>query len=248
MLVTLLGGKRSIGVDRNKSGAAPFCLLRASPEVHARRDRIRAPNQDQLAFLEKLEVHADAGAIGVLEAGGACRRANGAVKARCAEFVEETLRDAFTLHQTHRACVAVWEQCLGFAAHDVGQARGGDRKRLVPADRLEPSFALAPDPLQRHRQALAVMNAFRVSAHLRAKYTLRRRVIGIAHDFHRLPVLDAHTHRASIGTVMRTNGPGKFGGGIHRVDPRRRRIRKDSPILLRSRASQRQNIAQYCLE
>ncbi len=71
VLMTLLRGERPIRVNRSRGRASALCLLRARPEMQVRLNRVGAPDEDDLAFLEKLGEHADARAVGGLQASGA---------------------------------------------------------------------------------------------------------------------------------------------------------------------------------
>ncbi|WP_406806143.1 hypothetical protein [Burkholderia semiarida] len=63
-----------------------------------------------------------------------------------------------------------------------------------------------------------MMNAIRVSADFRTQHALRRRMVGIARDLDRLAIFDGHTHCACVRTIMRANGPGYLGGGVHGLE------------------------------
>ncbi|MDP9593104.1 UNVERIFIED_ORG: hypothetical protein J2734_000630 [Burkholderia cepacia] len=63
-----------------------------------------------------------------------------------------------------------------------------------------------------------MMNAIRVSADFRTQDTLCRRMVGIARDLDYLAVLDGHAHCTRVRTIMRANGPGYLGGGVHRFE------------------------------
>ena len=203
VLVALLGRQRAVWVDRDQLRAAPLGFLRARPEMQVRGDRIAAPDDDQLRILELFEVGADGGADGVLVAGGAGHRADGAVEQRGAEVVEEARRHRLALHQSHGAAIAVRQDRLRRAAGDIAQLIGDLAKRFVPADALELALAFFADAAHRMQQAFRMVGAFGVARDLGAQHAGGGRMVGIAFDFGGDAVLDGDQQRAGIGAVMR---------------------------------------------
>ena len=59
VLMTLLRCRATVRIDRYETRAAALRLLDARPQMKIRRDRIAAPDEDQAAVLELLEIHAD---------------------------------------------------------------------------------------------------------------------------------------------------------------------------------------------
>ncbi len=215
MLMTLFSGQRAIRIDRDQPRPATLRFLCSRPEMQVRRDRICTPDQDEFAFLEVLGVHAEARAVGIPKARRAGRRANRPVEPRRTERVEKTRGDAFALHEPHRAGIAVRNNGFGRASCDRLQAICGQAQCLVPADCFEASLAFAADASQRREQPILMVRAFGIARHFRAKHALRRRMVGIAADLDGLAILDGNAHRASVGTIVRADGTGEFGGGIH---------------------------------
>ena len=80
MLMALFRRERLVGIDRDQLCAATLRFLRARPEMQARRDRIRSPDQDQFALFVKLRMHAEAGAVRVAQASRTRGGANGALE------------------------------------------------------------------------------------------------------------------------------------------------------------------------
>ena len=59
VLAALLRRQAAVGIDGDHFRAAALRLLHARPEVQVGNDRVRAPQQDQLRFVEALGIHAD---------------------------------------------------------------------------------------------------------------------------------------------------------------------------------------------
>src|SRR6185437_1994319 len=152
--VALLGRRAAIRIDRNELRAAPLRFLCARPEVQARRDRIAAPDDDEAAVLELLDVHADRGADDRGPSRLAGGRADRAIEKRCAQAMEEATIHRRALEQPHRSRVAVRKDRLRAVA------RPGDRlealcdlvERLVPRDAREAALALGADAAHREAQ------------------------------------------------------------------------------------------------
>nr|WP_241493817.1 hypothetical protein [Burkholderia pseudomallei] len=215
VLMAFFRRQRSIRINRDQARAATLRFLRACPKMQIGGNRIRAPYQDHFAFLEEFEMHPDAGAVRIAQPRCASRRANRSFEARCAELVEEALRDAFSLNQPHRSRIAVGNNGFRRSPSNFGQALRHHSVCFVPTDRLEPPFPLPADPLERHREPLRMMNAIRVSAHLGAKHALSRWMIGIAGDLDGPAVLDRDTNCARVGAIVRTNCAGELCGAVH---------------------------------
>ena len=212
VLVAFFGGQRAIRIDRNQGRAAPLGLLRAHPEVQVGRDRVTAPDQDQFAILKLLDVGADARAQRVLVADAACRGADGAIKQRRAELVEEARRHRFALHQTHGAGIAVGQHRLRIVRHRAFQPRGDRVERFIPADAGELALALVADPLHRIQQPVRVVSAFGIARHLGTQHAGRGRVLRVAAHLGRDAILDGHQQGAGIGAIMRAGSPDKGRG------------------------------------
>ena len=80
VLVAFIRGGAAVGIYGDKLGAATLGLLHAGPQVQVGRDRVAAPDHDQLAVLELLDVHADGCAHGRCPARLARRGTDGAVQ------------------------------------------------------------------------------------------------------------------------------------------------------------------------
>ena len=201
--MALLGRLGPSRVDAPQLGAAALGLLREGPEVQVRRDRVAAPDDDQLALGVVLEMHADLAAVGHRQRLAAGAGADGAVEQRRAELVEEAQRHRLALHHPHRAGVAVRQHGLRLAGGDGAQARRDRVERLVPGDALEAAAALGADALERMQHALGAVRALGVARHLVAQRAVRRRVVGIALHAHHAAVIDRDAQRAGVGAVVR---------------------------------------------
>ncbi len=145
VLVALLRGLAAIGIDRDQLRAAALRFLRARPEMQIGDDRIAAPDEDQPALVEVLDVGAHRRADRRGPAGLAGRRADRAIEQRCAEPVEEAAVHRPVLQQSHRPGIGIRNDRLRAVgrARDLAETRGDRVERLVPADALEAPFALA---------------------------------------------------------------------------------------------------------
>ena len=76
------------------------------------RDRIAAPDDDELGFGEEFHLHAHFAAQRMRECLRPSGRANRAIELRCAQLVEKTRCHTLALRQTHRAGIAVRQDGL----------------------------------------------------------------------------------------------------------------------------------------
>ncbi len=118
MLMAFFRRQRAVWVDRDQTRTVAFGLLRAGPKVQIRCDRIRSPDQNELALGEVFRQHAETRTVGVLQTGRAGRRADRTVQLGCAQLVEESLGDAVALDEAHRSGVAIRNDRLGSAARN----------------------------------------------------------------------------------------------------------------------------------
>ena len=210
VLLALLSRFGAARVDAHELGTRALGLLREVPEVHAARDGVAAPHQDELAFGEELDVHADLAAIGGPQRFGAGTGADGAVQQAGTQLVEEARGHTVTLHQPHRAGVAVGQDGLRVLRGDGLQARGDVVQRFAPAHGLETAFAFFAHALQRRQHAFRVIAAFGVAAHLRAQRAVRGRVVGVTGHAHDPALFDRDAQGAGVGAVVRA-------GALHDV-------------------------------
>ena len=99
-------------------------------------------------------------------------------------------------------------------------------ERLVPGDRAR-TVPLPFGPTRRSgvRRRSVVIRALDVAIDLRAEEAARERMLGVAGDAHRAPVLDGDEHRAGVGAVVRT-------GAAHDAIARAQRVRTDGDVIV----------------
>ena len=68
MLRALLRRQALVRIDGDDFGPAPLSRLHTSPQVQVRHDRVRAPEDDQLRFVEALRIHSHRTAEGGFQA------------------------------------------------------------------------------------------------------------------------------------------------------------------------------------
>ena len=156
VLVALFRGLAAIRVDGDELRAAALRFLRLPPEVQIGNDRIAAPDQDQPAVRELLDVRPHRRADGRDPAGLAGGRADGAVEQRRAEPVEEAAIHRAVLQEPHRSRVGVRDDRLRAVGRSGDRAEPGRDgvERLVPGDALEAAFALPAHASHRVQHAL----------------------------------------------------------------------------------------------
>ena len=174
--------------------------------MHAAGDRVAAPDQDQPALGEELQVHADLAAVGGGQRLAAGAGADGAVQQAGTQLVEEARRHAFALHQPHGAGVAVRQDRLRVAPGDRPQPCRDVVQRLVPAHRLEVPAALGAAALQRRQHTLRVVGALGITADLGAQRAVRRGVGRVALDADHAACLHRDVQGAGVRAVVRTGG------------------------------------------
>ena len=227
VLVALLGGFAAPRVDGDQLRAASFGLLRKGPEVHAGGDRVAAPDQDQPALGKVLQVHAHGGSVGQLQPGGPRLRTNAAMQTGRPQPVPEAPGHRLTLHETHRAGIAVGSDGLGVACGDGPQPRSDVVQCLIPAHRRELTPPLRPDALERRQHPVWVFDALHVPRHLGAQGAVGGRVVRVALQLHHAPALHRHPDGTGVRAIVRTGGVhqrsagqgvaggGKVGRGSH---------------------------------
>ena len=205
VLMTLFRRRASIRIDGDDARAAPFRFLHARPQMQIRRDRIAAPDHDQPAVLELLEVHPDRCADDRYPSRFACSRANRAVEERCAQPMEKSAIHRLTLNETHRPAIAVRHDRLRAVRRfdDGSEALCDFVQRFIPRNAREASFAFAADTAHRVQNAIGRVRAIEVTRDFRAELSIRRRMRRIAANFDRLAVLDGDEHCARVRAIVR---------------------------------------------
>jgi hypothetical protein len=167
----------TVRIDRDQGRTAALGLLRTRPKMHARRDGIRAPEDDQSRCIGQFHVDADTAAESDFMARGTRGGADGAIQKAGAQFMEEAHGHRFALHQSHGSRIAIGENLFGFARrHRLKTAcDGGDR--LLPADPFEPPLPLLTDAPHRMQQTIGVIGALGVAGHLGTEHARGRCVL-----------------------------------------------------------------------
>ena len=192
VLVAFFRCGAAIGIDGDQLRAAALGLLRARPEVQVGRHCVAAPDDDQAAVLELLDVHAHGRADGGAPARFSGGRADRAVEQRRAEAVEEPAVHRRPLQQAHRSRIAVRHNRLRPVVGPCYFGKPGRDRRegFVPSDAGETAFTLYPDPFHRMQQALVGIGTIEVAGDLGAEHACRRGMVRRAPYFDRAAVLD----------------------------------------------------------
>ncbi|MCY1534575.1 hypothetical protein D9M68_699530 [compost metagenome] len=214
VFVALVGGLAAARVDADQARAVAFGLLCQAPEVQVAGDRVAAPDDDELRFGEKLDLHADLGAQRGHQAFAARGRTDGALQVRGAQLVEEAGGHAFALHQAHGAGVAVGQDGLRVAGGDGLQACRDVVQRFVPVHRSELAAAFGACAFERLQDALGVVAAFGVARNLGAQRTIGVPVRRVALHPQGHAVVDRGQQGAGVGAVVWT---GAAHHGLGRV-------------------------------
>ena len=220
MAVALVGGFAAARVDAPQLGAGPLGLLREGPEMQVRRNAVAAPDDDEPAAREVLQVHAQLAAVGGLQPGRARAGADGAVQQRGTQPVEKARCHRLPLQQAHGAGVAVRQDGLRIARRDGLQPLRNVAQRLVPAHALELAAALGAGALHREQHPLGVLHPLRVAGDLGAQRAVGGRVVRVALDADHPVVGHGDAHSAGVGAVVRAgaaHGTFSDGGRTHRV-------------------------------
>ena len=175
------------------------------PEMRVGRERVRAPQQHEVAFRESLGVGADVGADGHPHAHRAGRRADGAVELRRAEHVEEPAVHRLALQQAHRAGVRVREDRLrAFGRSTIARSRAA----MSPSASSHDTGSNLPLPLgPTRRSGRSRRSRWYVRSTYRFTFAQRKPFVngwsGSPGNAHGTSVLDRHQHRARVGAVVR---------------------------------------------
>jgi hypothetical protein len=102
-LVTLRGGARAQRIDGDNRRSALAGAKHERPEVWIGRERIRAPEQHEVALWNSFRIGPDVRTNGHAHSDGACHRADRAIQHRRAEDVKEATIHRRTLNEAHRS-------------------------------------------------------------------------------------------------------------------------------------------------
>ena len=129
------GGAGAIGIDNDEAGAGATGLLDEGPEVDVVAVDVGAPRNDEAGVREVLRTGAEARAVDAHHAGAAGAGADGAVKLRRAEAMEEAAIHGAVAELADGAGVAVGQNALGAVfCGDRGEAGGDLAEGDVPGD------------------------------------------------------------------------------------------------------------------
>ncbi len=214
MVVALLGGVVAPGVDAHQLGAIALGALRVSPEMQIAGDAVAAPDEDELAVFELLDVQPHLAADDRLESGLARGGANGAVEQAGAELVKKARRHAFALYETQRAAVGIGQDGLRVTGGNLLEPLGDVVQRFVPAHRGELAAAFGADSLHRLQQAVWVIGALGIARDLGAQRAVRGGMVGVAAHADGHAISHGDEQGAGVGAVVRAGGAheGVLGG------------------------------------
>ncbi len=216
------GRRRPVGIDDNQLRAPVLARLgHMGHHIDLGRDRIAAPDHDQVAFrhLARIDAVFDANAG---EPSRICNRvADRAFLPRIAQRMAEPVQPV-AAHQPHRARVMIGEhRFAAIAIRHPPERRRRDIQRLVPGDWLEgrKADALLAHPAQRLGQPVRVMHPFGIARDLGADHAVGVAVIlRTAHPADPVAVQALDLQRAGRGAVMRTGGGDNLRGhNIHSI-------------------------------
>ena len=203
--VGVVGGLRAVGVDAVDLGAIFAGHLDVVAEVDVGREHTDAPEDDHIAMLGFLRGGRQRRAHDVAIATALGRRADGAVKARGAELVEEGVAGAVA-DCAHRAGVGVGQDGFGAVVTDDGlPAPRNLFDGFIPADGDKAPFTLLAGAPQRRHDALCGVDRALIVGHLRAERAAREGVFGVARDTDGLAVLNGDEQPAAVGAVVGTD-------------------------------------------
>lgn len=200
--VGTIGRLRAVSVDAVDPGTSLAGNLDVMAEVDVGREHADAPEYDHIAFLCLLRGSRQRRAHDIAVAAALGRRADGAVEARGAEFVEERVACAVA-DCAHRAGVRVRQDGLGAEVIDDGlPVLGNLSDGRFPADGLETSFSLLADALQGCHDAPFGVDGALVVGHLGAERAAREGVIGVACNVDGAAILHGDEQTAAVGAVV----------------------------------------------
>ena len=172
VLVGALGRARAQRVDRHHVRAALARREHELPQVVAARQRVRAPQQDQVGLGERLRVHPGGGPGRVAGAPRPRHRAGRHPVMRGAEDVPEPLPGAalqsLDVAERARALERPDRLAAPFRA-DLVQPFGDLGQRVVPRDPLEATLALGADALERMQEPVRRARVIEVAVDLGAQ-------------------------------------------------------------------------------
>ena len=205
-VVGIAGRRRLIGVD-----APDFCAVLAGKlhvvtEVDVGGQHADAPENNEVTAVGLLGGRGQRAAHDVAIAARFCRRADGAVKARGAQLIEEAVAGT-VLDGAHGASIGVGQDSLGTERINNGFPLAGDgRNGGVPADRRKFPAALGADTFEGRRKACRRVHRALVARHLGAERAAGIAVARVAFYFDNFIALGIDKQPAAVGAVVGAGG------------------------------------------
>ena len=215
VLVAALGRVRAERIDDNHVRARFLRLEHEAPLMDVRREKIRAPEDDEPSAAEVFRIEADGpaerGAKRSLGGGSADRQP----EAGGPESAEEPLAHRRALDEAHRAREVVGEDGLRAVPLDRAAQPGGDEvERLAPGDSLEAALAFGADAPEGVEEPLRGVEPVEVVVDLAAERAPRERVVARAAERNRAPVLDCDVPGAGVRAVERARSANHRRHGV----------------------------------
>src|SRR5260370_32187511 len=176
-----MSGASANRIDSVEPGAMAPRLHDEGPEMHAGRENVCAPGNDEFRVTELFGFGPVLETESMREARAACGGADGPVETRCAQAMEKTAVHAGTVQESHGSCVAVRQD--GF-----GTVFGGDRRqplrdgveRFIPGNSFELASAFGTDASLGVEQTVGRILALQVTRNLATQESARGRILWIA--------------------------------------------------------------------
>ena len=204
-VIALCGGAGADRIDADDARATFAGAQHEGPQMWIRRQRVRPPQQHEIALGNSFGIGADVGADRHAHPDGAGHRADRAIESRGAELMEEASIHRRALQQAHRAGVGVGQDRLRSVARrgDPAEYLGNLGQCAVPGDGREPTTPFGADAAKRRREPTFMIGALDVAIDLRAQESLREGMLRVTGDARRPAILDGHEHGARVRAIVR---------------------------------------------
>ena len=185
------------------------------PEMGIRRERVRPPEEHEIAGGQPLAIGPDICAHGHLHPDGASGRTNGTVEFGRTDGVEKPAIHRRALNEPHRSGVGVRKNGFGaIRCHDRPKSRGNIGKRVVPTGRFELPAAFWADASKRRGESVAMIGAFEIPIHLGAEKALGERMVGVALYTRGAAVFDGDEGGAGVGAIVWAGATDNRSAGV----------------------------------
>jgi hypothetical protein len=214
--VGLLGGARRHRIDDHDLCPAALGFGDERPVMQVVADGVDRPQDDVPGMHEAFRVDGSRRAAGHEEGADRRRIAEGALRDRRAEPIEEGVTGVEPVQQAFGPEIAVGQDGRRSVLVDDGApARLDLAQRLVPADALELAGALAAGPLQRMEHAIGAVDPVLIVVDLDAQPAARERMVGVAAHLDGFAIAHGRDHGTRIRTVVWTGAEDPlFGHGV----------------------------------